>query len=189
MGSGNSVFALSSIKQTTTTPSCPTYQVNLVVDFVNSNPINPTVGEIVITRVHVVYNDGTPTTLVPETISFLWTGTKGNSQFDNVPVVFTGEPGFYNYTQTFTQDMLEKLGEGKVTIAVVECSCSDIRGNRGPVSNVNSDLTITPSDNSNLFIGPPQTQQQLLNWLVPLIIALLLIIALVLFLMRRRRKK
>jgi hypothetical protein len=182
------VFAKPSVQQTT--PSCPTYQVNLVVDLVNSDPTNPQVGDTVVTRVHVVYNDGTPVTLSPETISFLWTGTAGQKEFDNVAVVYTGEPGFYNYTQTVTQDIFQAVGQGKVTIAVVACSCSDIRGNRGPISPVNSDATLTPSDNSNLFIGPQaQGPGQPFNWLVPLAIAILLIIALLLFLMRSRRKK
>lgn len=172
-----------------TTPSCPTYQVNLAVDLVNSNPITATVGVTVVTQVHVVYGDGTPTTLSPETISFLWVGQNGQSEYDNVPVVYTGTPGLYNYTQVITADMIQATGQGKVTVYVVSCSCSDIRGNRGPVSNVSSDLTLTPSDNSNINVGPPAVVPQLFSWIVPLIIAILLLIAVLLFLIRRRKKK
>ena len=182
------VFANPSVQQTT--PDCPTYQVNLAVDLVNSDPTNPQVGDTVVTRVHVVYNDGTPVTLSPETISFLWKGVSGQEQFDNVPVVYTGEPGFYNYTETITQDLFQTLGVGEVIISVVACSCSDIRGNRGPISLTESDTTFTPSDNSHLFVGPQAPPPaQPLTYLVPLAIALLLIIALLLFLMRSRRKK
>jgi hypothetical protein len=181
------VFAKPSVQQTT--PSCPTYQVNLVVDLVNSDPTNPQVGDTVVTRVHVVYNDGTPVTLSPETISFLWTGTAGQKEFDNVAVVYTGEPGFYNYTETVTQDIFQAVGQGKVTIAVVACSCSDIRGNRGPISPVNSDATLTPSDNSNLLVGPQTQPPQPMNYLVPAAIAILLIIALLLFFMRKKGQK
>jgi hypothetical protein len=137
-----------------------------------------------------VYNDGTPVTLSPETISFLWTGTAGQKEFDNVPVVYTGTPGLYNYTQTITQDLYQSLGQGKVVIFVVECSCSDVRANRGPISNTESDLTLTPSDDSHLFVGPqapPPTQPP--TYVVPLAIGLLLILALLLFLLRSRRKK
>jgi hypothetical protein len=184
------VFANSSDQQTaTTTQQCPTYQVNLVVDYVNSNPINPVLGTNVTTRVHVVYQDGTPVTLSPQTISFLWTGSNGQKEYDNVPVVYTGSPGFYNYTQTITSDLLQATGQGKVTVWVILCSCSDVRGNRGPVSNVNSDLTLTPSDNSNLNIGvPPSPNQfaQLASLAIPILVILLLILALILFLRRRK---
>jgi hypothetical protein len=185
-------FGASSIQQTTTTPSCPTYQVIILVDVVDSNPINAVVGDVVVTRVHVIYPDGTPVTLVPETISFLFNGTKGHMEFDNVPVVYTGTPGFYNYTQTITADLIQATGEGRVTIFVIACSCSDGGGNRGPISLISSDLTLTPSDNSNLNIGggtplgPPTSQ--LLSYIIAAIIILLLIIALLLFLRRRRKK-
>lgn len=189
LGYNSMVFAKPSVQQTTT-PGCPTYQVNLLVDLVNSNPTNPQVGDTVVTRVHVVYNDGTPVTLSPETISFLWNGTAGQKEFDNAPVVYTGELGFYNYTQTVTQDMFQTLGAGKVVISVVGCSCSDIRANRGPISLTDSDFTLTPSDNSHLFVGPQAPAPgQPVTYVVPLAIALLLIIALLLFFMRSRRKK
>jgi hypothetical protein len=181
-----------SIEQTATTPSCPTYQVILIVDVVDSNPINAAVGDIIVTKVHVVYQDGTPVSLSPETISFRWTGSNGQKQFDNVPVVYTGTPGFYNYTQTITSDLVQATGLGKVTIWAAACSCSDGAGNRGPVSLTDSDLTLTPSDNSNLSIGtptPPTPIAQPVNYLVLGAIVLLLIIALFLFLLRGRRKK
>lgn len=179
-----------SIQQTT--PPCPTYQVNLVVDIVDSNPINAAVGDIVVTRVHVVYVDGTPVSLSPVTISFQWNGTSGHKEFDNVPVVYTGTPGFYNYTQPITSDLIQATGQGTVTISVVACSCSDGGGNRGPVRLTDSDVTLVPSDNSNLNIGipqPPSPLGQAATYFVPLAIIILLIIALLLFLRRRRAKQ
>jgi LPXTG-motif cell wall-anchored protein len=183
-------FGSSSVQQTTTTPGCPTYQVNILVDVVDSNPINVVTGDIVVTRVHVVYPDGTPVTLSPETMSFLFNGTKGQMEFDNVQVVYTGTPGFYNYTQTITADLIQATGEGRVIIYVVTCSCSDGAGNRGPPGLISSDLTLTPSDNSNLNVGitPPPTGQGL-TYIIAAIIILLLLIALLLFLRRRRKKK
>lgn len=183
------VFAGPSVQQATTTQPCPTYQVNLAVDLVDSTPISVVIGTTVITRVHVVYQDGTPVTLSPQIMSFLWTGSNGQKEFDNVPVVFTGTPGFYNYTQTITADLIQATGQGKVTVWVVTCSCSDVRGNRGPISPVNSDLTLTPSDNSNLNVGLPPSPNpfaELWTLIVPLVILLLLILALLLFWRRRR---
>jgi hypothetical protein len=184
-------YATSSAQQTTT-GGCPTYQVNLLVDVVNSNPINAVVGDTIVTTIHVVYPDGTPVTLSPEIVSFSWTGSNGQQLFDNVQVVYTGTPGFYNYTQTITPDLIQTTGEGTVTIAVVSCSCSDTGGNRGPVSLTNSDLTLTPSDDSNLSIGPqtpanPTTP--VVTYVIAGIIILLLIIALLLFLRRGRKKQ
>ena len=108
-----SAFAGPSVQQTTTTPACPTYQVNILVDLVDSNPIQVAVGDIVVTRVHVVYPDGTPVTLSPETISFLFKGSNGEKEFDNVQVIYTGTPGFYNYTQTITADLVQATGQGR----------------------------------------------------------------------------
>ena len=177
----------------TTTPGCPTYLVNIIVDFVDSTPINAVAGITVITRFHVIYPDGTPVYLLPETTSFLWVGGQGQKEFLNVPVIFTGDPGWYNYTQTITDDLVQATGEGKVTVSVMTCSCSDGLGNRGPLTDVSSNTTFTPSDNSNVIIGPPQTTttetEQPFTWAVPLAIALLLIIALLLFFLRSRRKK
>jgi hypothetical protein len=187
------VFASVSVQQTTTTPSCPTYQVNLLVDLTDATPINAAVGTTVVTKVHVVYQDGTPVTLSPQTMSFLWTGTNGQKEFDNVPVVYTGTPGFYNYTQLITSDLLQATGQGKVTIWVATCSCSDVRANRGPITNTDSDLTLTPSDNSNLNVGTPTTSpnpfEQLITLAAPIAIIILLLIALLLFLRRGREKK
>lgn len=164
----------------------------MVVEIVDSNPINAAVGDIVVTKVHVVYVDGTPVSLSPEIISFLWNGTSGHKEFDNVLVVYTGTPGFYNYTQSITSDLIQATGQGKVTISVVACSCSDGGGNRGPIRLTNSDLTLAPSDNSNLNIGipqPPSPLAQVATYFVPLAIIILLIIALLLFLRRRHRKQ
>lgn len=130
LGSGFTVgFAQPTILQTQ--PPCPTYQTNLSVDVVNAVPNDVAVGGTVVVKVHVIYNDGTPVTLSPETISFIWTGSKGQSEFDNVQVVYTGDPGFYNYTQQVAQSLFDSTGGGNVNINVVGCSCSDGRGNRG----------------------------------------------------------
>jgi hypothetical protein len=190
------VFATPSIQQAP--PGCPTYQVNLLVDLVDSSPINAMVGDTIVTRIHVVYQDGTPVTLSPELVSFVWIGGNGQKEFDNVPVVYTGTPGFYTYTQMITSDLIQATGQGKVTIWAVACSCSDGGGNRGPVSLVASDLTLTPSDNSNLAISSPASTStsttstamtQPVNYLVPLVVVLLLAIGLFLFLLRGRGKK
>jgi LPXTG-motif cell wall-anchored protein len=183
-------FAQSTILQTQ--PSCPTYQTNLLVDVVDSVPINVTTGGTVVTRIHVIYPDGTPVTLEPELVSFVWTGSQGQIEFDNVAVTYTGNPGFYTYTQQITEALVQATGEGVVVVAVANCSCSDGANNRGPPGLINSDLTLTPSDNSNVQIGPvtpPQTGPNITSYIVPLIVVILLIIALLLFLMRSRRKK
>jgi hypothetical protein len=183
------VFAQSTILQTQ--PACPTYQTNILVDLVDSTPINVTTGGTVVTRIHVVYPDGTPVTLEPELVSFLWTGSQGQKEFDNVAVNYTGNPGFYTYAQQVTQDLVQTTGTGIVVVAVVHCSCSDGAGNRGPPGNTDSNLTITPSDNSNVMIGqvtPPQGPN-LTQYLVPLIVIILLILALLLFFLRSRRRK
>ena len=180
------------IQQTQTQGPCPTYHTILEVDLVNSVPIQSSVGQTVITTFHVIYPDGTPATLNPETTSFLWSGPSGQTEFDNVPVVFTGNVGFYNYTQQLTEDLVKATGQGTVVVSVIACSCQDIQGNRGPTSLTSSNTTLTPSDNSNEVIGPttPTTQPILgSNLLVPLIVAILLIIAILLALRRRGQKK
>lgn len=172
---------------------CPTYLTNITIDLVNSAPTQVTTGDVVMTQVHVIYPDGTPVTLAPQTISFLWNGTAGSKQYDNVPVTSTDNPGFYNYTQTITADLAQATlgasGSGELTVYVVTCSCSDARGNRGPTTLIGSDETLTPSDTSHLNVGPVTQPQQPITYLVPLAIALLLIIALLLLLLRSRRKK
>lgn len=173
-----------------TAQACPTYQTNLVIDLVNSIPQHVAVGGTVVTKVHVVYPDGTPATLSPETISFLWSGSSGQITIENAPVVPTGDPGFYTYTQTVGAD----FPTGTVTILAVVCSCSDALGNYGPTSDTSSDNTITPADISILAIGPPTptgppTAQQLFStYGVPIIVALLLLAALLLLLARRKKR-
>jgi hypothetical protein len=186
------VFAQSTVLQTTTTEPCPTYQTNLLVDVVDSVPISVTTGGTVVTRIHVIYPDGTPATLEPELVSFLWTGSQGLKQFDNVQVTYTGSPGFYTYSQEITQDLVQATGGGLVVVSAVRCSCSDGGGNRGPTGNTDSNITITPSDNSNVQMGQVTTTVQgptITSYLVPMIVGILVIIALLLFLMRSRRKK
>jgi LPXTG-motif cell wall-anchored protein len=173
------------------TQGCATYQTNLLIDLDNSIPTHVAVGGTVVTKVHVIYPDGTPVVLSPETISFLWSGITSQKTIENAPVVPTGDPGFYLYTQSVTAD----FPTGTVTIYAVWCSCSDVAGNYGPPSNTSSETTITPADNSIVAIGPitptgPPTAQQLFStYGVPVIIALLLLAALLLFLARRKKKR
>jgi len=174
----------------TTRTMCPTYLTNLVVDYVDSTPHSATVGTTVVTTVHVVYPDGTPVTLSPETLSFRWSSEAGEKIFENVPVVPTGDPGYYTYTQTVTED----FPTGTVTVYVLYCSASDGLGNYGPTDDVSSDETLTVEDNSKVDIGPstpkPPTFQELLStYAVPIGIAILLIIALLLVLARALWKK
>jgi hypothetical protein len=172
---------------------CPTYLTNLTIDIVNSNPTQITTGDLVVTTFHVIYPDGTPVTLTPQTASFLWVGAAGQQEFDNVQVTYTGNPGFYNYTQTVTPDLatatLGSSGTGTVTIYAASCSCSDALGNRGPTQGIGSDQTLTPSDDSHLNVGPTVQPQPITTFLVPIVIAIFLILALLLFLRRSRAKK
>jgi hypothetical protein len=171
---------------------CPTYLTNLEVDFVDSSPTQVTVGDTVTTMFHVIYPDGTPVQLVPQTSSFLWVGAAGQQEFDNVPVTYAGNPGYYNYTQPFTSDLAQAtVGSGltgKVTVEVAACSCSDALGNRGATNNIGSDETLTPSDISSLNAGPPSSSPQSLTYVVPIIIAILVVLAILLFLRRSRVK-
>ncbi len=178
--------------------SCPTYQTNLLVVRVDSTPHSPTptpVGTSVVTIFHVVYPDGTPVTLQPSIASFVWSGTAGQKEFDNVPVVYTGTPGFYSYTATLTQDIVQAAGPGVITISVLTCSCQDGSGNRGPTGGVNSLLTTDPSDNSQVVFATLTSsttmttpQAGVASEDVILLIAGLLVIALLILVARSRRK-
>jgi hypothetical protein len=191
-----SAYATTQVLQTTTTPGCPTYQTNLLVIRVHSTPHEPTntpIGETVVTIFHVVYPDGTPVTLSPETASFLWSGSNGKIEFDNVHVTPTGQPGFYNYTATLTSDIVQATGQGLITISVMHCSCSDGSNNRGPTGDVSSLITSDTTDDSQVTnmpvttttqIGPIISSQDIL-----LLIAALLILALLLLLVRSRRRR
>ena len=113
-----------------------------------------------------------------------------------MPVAYTGTPGFYTYTATLTQDIVQATGQGVITIAVVTCSCQDPLGNRGPTGNVNSIITSDPSDNSQEQLGQVSTTgvtqtgqgQMFTSEDVILLIAALLVIALLLLIARSRRK-
>lgn len=194
------MISASATPRVSQTASCPTYQTNLLVIRVDSTPHVPTptsLGVTVVTIFHVVYPDGTPVTLQPQTGSFLWSGTVGQREFDNVPVVYTGTPGFYSYTATFTQDILQAAGPGVITISVMTCSLQDGSGNRGPTSGVNSLITSDTSDNSQVQVTPVSTSTTMTTSPVGLtatedvilLIAALLVIALLLLLARSRRKK
>ena len=189
LGQSAFVLAAPSVQQTS---ECPTYQVNLAVDLVDATPSSVSPGSTVTIRVHIIYPDGTPVTLSPETLSFLFVGTAGQNQFSNVPVQFTGTAGFYTYSQQLSDDIVQQLGQGQVNVSVLTCSASDGGGNRGPPGDVSSDYTLTPSDNSTFSIGPGPTtgpQGLTLNYIVLGIVAALLLLALLLFLMRSRKKK
>jgi len=178
------------LAQTTATRQCPTYLTNLLVDYVNSNLHTVVVGDTVITTFHVVYPDGTPVTLSPETASFSWVSSLGQKIFENVPVVPTGVPGsgYYNYTETVTND----FPTGEVTISVLFCCLSDGLGNYGSTDDVSSITTLTTTDDSIVNIGPPgpPTLPELLaTYAIPIVIAALLIIALLLLIARSRKKK
>jgi len=171
---------------------CATYQTNLIVDYINSVPHQATVGDTIVTTFHVIYPDGTPVTLSPPTASFNWMGPTGQTEFDNVPVAYNGTPGFYNYTQPFTQDIVTAAGSGTITISVVFCSCQDGVGNRGPTGLVSSVQTPTPIDDSLVSTtSQPQTllQQLVANYTIPALIIVLIILALLALVLRRRRKK
>jgi hypothetical protein len=172
---------------------CPTYQTNLLVDLIDSTPTTVDVGTRVVTRVHVVYPDGTPATLLPEMMSFRWSNDGQEKVFINVPVTPTGDPGFYTYTQIVRDD----FPTGKVTISALTCSCSDSSGNYGPTDDISSDVTLTPSDNSHVDIGPapppkpppsPTLDQLLAMYGVPIVIGALIIIAIALLVARSRKK-
>jgi hypothetical protein len=184
------VYAVTSTMQT---GGCPTYLTNITVDLVTSPPNQVMLGTEVTTMVHVVYPDGTPVTLMPQTISFLMNGTAGSKEFLNQQVNYTGNPGFYNWTTTITSDIVQATlgasGTGDIYISVITCSCSDQLGNRGPTNYIGSVQTLTPSDNSNLSLQLQTQPQQPVTYAVPLVIALLIIIGLLLFLLRSRRKK
>ncbi len=178
--------------------TCPTYLTNLVVDVVDSTPQTATVGTVVVTKVHVTYGDGSPATLSPETLSFLWHGTEGDKTIKDVHVVPLSDPGYYTYTQTVGED----FPTGLVVISVMFCSGSDTSGNYGPVDDVNSDTTISPTDVSKVQIGPlttevetttttqPPTLQELLAmYAVPIAIAILVLVAVLLLAIRGRSRK
>ena len=171
---------------TTARTECPTYLTNLLVIFVDSNPRSVEVGTTVVTKFHVVYPDGTPVTLSPETASFSWVSSSGKKVVENVPVAPTGEPGWYTYTQTVDSS----FPTGTVIISVLYCCLSDVQGNFGDTNDTNSDNTLTIEDYSKVNIGPPTptTIQQLLStYSIPIVIAILVIIALLLFLLRRKK--
>jgi len=197
------VGAGQNVQQTTTTTAphgCPTYETNLLVDWVNSTPHSVVVGNLVITTFHVVYPDGTPVLLSPRTASFNWTGPSGWKYFSNVQVIFNGTPGFYYYYQNFTQDIIQATGLGTITIFVAYCSCSDALGNRGPTGDTSSIQTNepppyddsqvvppTPTTTTTTQVTPPPLFPAVLA--IPIIIIILLILALLMFVLRRRRKK
>ena len=172
---------------------CPTYLTNLLVVIVDSVPRDVPPYTTVVTTFKVIYPDGTPVKLDPETASFTWVNEAGESKiFKDVPIVPTGELGFYTYTQMVTPD----FPTGTVTISVAYCSCSDAQRNYGPTEDENSVTTIYAPDISIVQIGPragplpPPTAAELLStYLVPILIAVLLIIALILLATRTRKKK
>ena len=107
-----------------------------------------------------------------------------------MPVVPTGEPGYYTYTQIVMDD----FPTGDVTVWVWYCCASDGLGNYGPTDDVSSDNTLTVQDDSHVDIGPPTpkpptTQELFATYGIPILIAALIIIALALLAARARKKK
>jgi hypothetical protein len=184
------VLAVQNVQQAT----CPTYTTNLAVDWVDSVPHSATVGDTVVTTFHVIYPDGTPVTLSPETASFTWIGPSRQMQFAQVAVTYNGTPGFYTYAQVFSQSLIQATGSGTITIYVNNCSCSDAQSNHGPTGNISSIETSDSSpieasvhDNSQMNGNTPPTQI-VARYAVPIVIILLLFLALLLLIRRRRRK-
>ena len=126
----------------------------LMVDLINSVPSSEPViiGEDITTTIHAVYANGDPVSLNPELAGFLWTGSQGRIEFDSVPLVFTGNRGFYDFRETVTADFVNATGPGEATLSVVACSLQDAQGNHGPPQTISSDETLTPSDNSHLVL-------------------------------------
>jgi hypothetical protein len=162
----------------------------LIVDFVDSTPQSTGVGTVVVTKFHVIYPDGTPVTLSPEIASFRWLGRSGEKILENVPVVPTGEPGCYTYTETVT----DEFPTGTVVVSVIFCCLSDIMGNYGPTDESSSDTTLAPNDDSVIEIGPPTpkpptVEQLFITYGVPIAIVVLIAIALILLAARARKRK
>jgi hypothetical protein len=57
--------------------------------------------------------------------------------------------GTYTYKQTVADD----FPKGTVTVSVLACSCSDGKGNYGPLTDVNSTSTAHATDDSVVEIG------------------------------------
>jgi len=176
---------------------CPPYELNLLVDFVDSNPHIATWGTTVVTIVHVVYPDGSPVKLSPETVSFAWSMGATQIVFENATVLPTTTPGYYRYTQEIT----DRFPRGTFLVSVLMCSCSDGEWNYGPPGVVNSPVTATTSDDSIVVVGVQSTTTittttavtvpgiPLTTYMIASIIAILLLAALILFITHARRKR
>lgn len=165
--------------------SCPTYLTNLVVDFVDASAHNVQSGQPVVITVDIIYNDGTPVALSPQTLSFILSGSNFKKALDNVPVTPTGNPGYYRFTINVSDD----FPTGSLTVAVAHCCASDESGNYGPTEDTDSAITIRTDDNSRFDVGPstptsaPLQQlaytfaQLIAKYAVPLVIIVLLELA------------
>jgi hypothetical protein len=173
--------------------SCPSAGKTVFVIFVGSSPQTAAVGSTVVTTVNVCYESngvGESPTVSPQTMSFRWASAAGEKIVENAPVAPGGGPaGTYMNTQAIGDD----FPTGKVTISVVACSCSDGQGNSGPPMDVNSDTTSHTTDDSTIEIGAttqqPATQDMLVAYSVPVVIAIVVILAVLLLILRRRKKK
>ena len=151
------------------------------------------VGTQAVLKFHVIYTIGRAVVLNPDQASFSFTNSSGAAKtLINVTVVpVPAQPGNYTYTFAVSPD----FPTGQVTATVLENSLSDGSGNIGPSHNVDSILTIIPTDQSVFEVGPLQTTTTTTqpaaapSYAVPAIIAFLLILALILFIARRFRKK
>ena len=150
------------------------------------------VGTQAVLKFHVLYTIGRAVILNPDQASFSFTNSSGAAKtLINVTVVpVPAQPGNYTYTFAVSPD----FPTGQVTATVLENSLSDGSGNIGPSHNIDSILTITPTDQSVFEVGPLQTTTTAQpaaapSYAVPAIIAFLIILALILFVARRFRKK
>jgi hypothetical protein len=178
--------------QTTTTQYC-VYQYQFLVVKVQVNPGSTAAGaslEVVFT---VQYIDGSPVKLDPETADFLLLGTNYSHVYQQVPVTPTGNPGEYRTSVALASD----IPMGYYKLYCVHCTLSDGSGNSAPNSDISSDETVIPSDNSAFLIGAATATTATTglpgglsaSLLVGLGILVLIVIIIAALLLRPRKKK
>jgi len=134
---------------TSPNPSCPSAGEIILVATIDSRPKTAPVGTTVTTVIAVETGAAhTPVTLSPQTMSFRWASSAGEKIVENAPVS-PAATGTYTYNQTIGDD----FPTGTVTISVIACSCSDGKGNYGPVTDINSTSSDRLTDDSVVQIG------------------------------------
>jgi hypothetical protein len=128
-------------KAGTATSPCPTYLTVLVVDSLDATPKTATPGMTVTITFRATYPEGTPAQIT--NASFLWEGTRGQEEFDNVGVAPNGSAGFYQYRQHVTPDLVHAVGLGHAAVSIIACSLRDPLGNDGPNQNTSTQVTLT----------------------------------------------